>query len=77
MCSKREAVADIQRDVFVRVGPPVWPSTTGEVWLVWCQGTHLHATSLRDQAIARARLEAARRGVEAWIGEPGTDSTRL
>ena len=70
-------VADIERDVFVRRGPPVWPSSTCEVWLVWCQGDHLHTTPQRDSAITKARLEAVRRGVIAWIGEPESASTRL
>lgn len=66
---------DPAHDVFVRRGPPAWPTGFIEVWFVWCAGEHVAATTLgRDVAVAKARAEAALRGVSAWLGEPGSEA---
>jgi hypothetical protein len=77
MTSARPQNPDTSRDVFVRRSPPGWPSTNKSKWFVWCQGEHLYALDNRDHAVAKARLEAASRGVAAWLGEPRTDATPI
>jgi len=67
---------DPAHDVFVRKGPPAWPTGSAEVWLVWCAGEHIIVSEDggREPAITKARTEAALRGVRAWLGEPGPDA---
>ena len=69
--SVRFGAPDKERDVFVRNISFGWPSGPESAWSVWCNGAQLYSHRERDEAITRARTEAASRQVAVWLGEPG------